>query len=942
MIVNMMIESSERSLDPSNIFQGDVEEIFKKLNQTIAVLQKVQDSFEYVRDNLSICYKEPQEGEEPVVQKPWAFHRRNVFQRLIEFVERLKVIRNILGTHLEFSKLEKVEIGGIKGRQLSQKCEHIFEEFNKLYNVFNNIQYDVLDLTDTSIIKDYDAFNEKCEDLDRRLAAIFAQAFDDCYNLESIFKMINVIGNLIHRPAINSEVTVKFPVIIEFFNHELDTVKKLYDEGKKYGVPLHKNYPPVSGTLLWIQTMKNRIGLPIEDFKLLEHDIVKSEDALHAFDKVDQMMSILDNEYVQVFKKWCEYVPGQIEKSMSKLELVKIAKDLIALNLDKELVAILREVRYMKLLEVENVPAEALELFEASEALVHTVQEFNRIVDWYNYLRLNTNVYEANLIKHDMEEVDELLKLVTQERTWYQNDPTIVHNIYEQVEQLHHRVKQAQTNISKSLSSIQAWVEQPLYERKDNKKENLLSLDDRAERLQKRVDLITACNEELKSRIKENYELFFQEPMEEEQPPPEEEEEPPPPPEPEPDKKGKKGKGKDKKEKKEKPPKKTESQIEREEEEARLQAELEEKKQAKLAMWKAYLLDIEGKVKDLLGKSTTISLRLILVETGDIPPVTPLFELLMELHDPDIVYVPSADLQDPNNFLTFMESLMEDMFCMAKYIDRIDPDGGDSFYELAKENRELQRMTDDISVRVANAMEKAMEFIKVFEDYVPLWSEDRQEYLRQFLLYGRQLTLEELMQLRDETQPAIKETPPTIPQFKEQIDTYEDLYKKVEKIQSEEIIMEWLRVDVKPLRQAILNIACKWGNLFKQHLYNHVIDSLNELENFIKEAIAAMQVPLTENDYDGLIKVMGYLWKVKERQIETDGMFDPLKQIMDLLKEYGVEFPEEIYVQLQEIPDRWNQCKKVSKISFVQLSVFLISESDFIAVISRLLGSLPL
>ncbi|CAH1960839.1 unnamed protein product [Acanthoscelides obtectus] len=913
MIVNMMIESCERSLDPSNIFQGDVEEIFKKLNLTVDVLQKVQDSFEYVRENLSACYREPAEGEEPVVQKPWAFHRRNIFQRLIDYVGRLKVIRNILGTHLEFSKLEKVEIGGIKGRQLSAKCEHIFEEFNKLYNVFNNIQYDVLDLNDQNIIKDYDAFNEKCIDLDRRLAAIFSQAFDDCYNLESVFKLINVIGNLINRPPINKEITVKFPVIIEFFNDELDTVKKLYDDGKKYGPPLHKNYPPVSGTLLWLQTMKNRICNPLEDFKILENDIVKTEDAQHAFEKSEQMVSILDNEFVQVFRTWCDYVPGQIEMSMSKLELIQTGNQLIALNLDKELVAILREVRYMKLLEIEDVPPEAVQLFEESESLVHTVNEFKRIVEWYNYLRLETNQYEKNLIQHDMGDIDQMLKVVTEERTWYQNDPTIVHNIYEHVQQLYHRVKQAQTNISKSLANIQTWVDQPLYERKDQKKENLLSIDDKGERWQRRADLIMACNEDLKAKIKENYELFFQEPVEEESPlPPEVEEESPPPPEPEADKKGKKGKDKKGKEKKEKLPKKIESQIVREEREVRLQAELAEKKQAKLCMWRAYLRDVEDKVRVLLEKAITISLRLILDETGDCPPVTPLFELLMELHDPDIVYVPSADMQDPNNFLTFVESLIEDMFSMTKHVDRIDPEAQGPFYEQAKDSRDLLVMSDEISVRVATAMEKALEFMKEFEEYMSLWLEDRQEYLRQFLQYSRQLTIEEIMQMKDEAQPPIKETPPTIQQFKEQIDTYEDLYKKVEKIQPEEIIMDWLRLDVKPLRQAILNIACKWGNLFKQHLYNHVIHSLDELENFIKEAITAMQVPLTENDYDGLLKVMGYLWKVKERQIETDAMFDPLKQIMDLLKEYGVEFPEDIYVQLQEIPDRWNQCKKIA------------------------------
>ena len=123
---------------------------------------------------------------------------------------------------------------------------------------------------------------------------------------------------------------------------------------------------------------------------------------------------------------------------------------------------------------------------------------------------------------------------------------------------------------------------------------------------------------------------------------------------------------------------------------------------------------------------------------------------------------------------------------------------------------------------------------------------------------------------------------------------------------------DWMRVNVRPLKQAILNTICKWGNLFKQHLYDRVINSLNELDSFIVEAIQAMQVELAEDDYDGLIKVMGYLFKVKERQLETDNMFEPLKEIMDLLFEYGMEFPEEVHVQLQEIPDRWQQCKKVA------------------------------
>jgi hypothetical protein len=61
----------------------------------------------------------------------------------------------------------------------------------------------------------------------------------------------------------------------------------------------------------------------------------------------------------------------------------------------------------------------------------------------------------------------------------------------------------------------------------------------------------------------------------------------------------------------------------------------------------------------------------------------------------------------------------------------------------------------------------------------------------------------------------------------------------------------------------------------------------------------ALKKPLKEGDYDGLVEVMGHLMKVKERQVATDSMFEPLKQTIELLKSYGEEMPEEIYLKLQ-------------------------------------------
>jgi Dynein heavy chain, N-terminal region 1. len=62
-------------------------------------------------------------------------------------------------------------------------------EFEVAFTVFEGIAYDPLDPSDRSFLYDYDVFKSKIEDLDHKLAAIFSQAFEDCYNLENLYKV---------------------------------------------------------------------------------------------------------------------------------------------------------------------------------------------------------------------------------------------------------------------------------------------------------------------------------------------------------------------------------------------------------------------------------------------------------------------------------------------------------------------------------------------------------------------------------------------------------------------------------------------------------------------------------------------------------------------------------------------------------------------------------
>lgn len=41
-------------------------------------------------------------------------------------------------------------------------------------------------------------------------------------------------------------------------------------------------------------------------------------------------------------------------------------------------------------------------------------------------------------------------------------------------------------------------------------------------------------------------------------------------------------------------------------------------------------------------------------------------------------------------------------------------------------------------------------------------------------------------------------------------------------MESVHIFSAWFQVDLRPLRQALLNTVSKWGNMYKQHLVDHV------------------------------------------------------------------------------------------------------------------------
>jgi dynein heavy chain len=53
---------------------------------------------------------------------------------------------HLTSTIIQFNKLQKIEIGNTKGKQLTASVMQIFDEFGKAVEEFMTVKYDIMDI----------------------------------------------------------------------------------------------------------------------------------------------------------------------------------------------------------------------------------------------------------------------------------------------------------------------------------------------------------------------------------------------------------------------------------------------------------------------------------------------------------------------------------------------------------------------------------------------------------------------------------------------------------------------------------------------------------------------------------------------------------------------------------------------------------------------------
>ncbi|XP_022380343.1 dynein heavy chain 9, axonemal [Enhydra lutris kenyoni] len=841
-ICNLLIQQASNYLRPEGLLRSEVEESQRKLHVAVDTLSCFKQGFQDRREHLHTYFKENQEVRE------WDFQSSLVFERLDGFLGRLLMVQDLLKTALDFHQLGKLEFSGIRGNALSRQVQQMYDRFQEMYGVFSESSYDCLDPQSTEFENDVCEFNQRVEDLDRRLGTIFSQAFDDAPSLEHAFKLLDIAGKLLERPLIAQDASEKYLLLIQMFIKDLDTVRDIYSqhiqEEAEHGFSsVHKNMPTVAGGLRWARELRERIQEPYAIFRRITHLCMDSAEGKRMTQKYEDMLSLLEKYETRLYEDWCQTVS---EKSQYNLSRPLLKRDpetkQITVNFNAQLISVLKEMSYLEPRQMAQVPETAATMFSSKEFYRQLVAKLELMASWYNKVVKTLLEVEYPLVEEELRDIDLRLRAAEGTLNWKTEGIwDYVIQITNGIHDLKQRIQKAKDNVEEIQNIMKTWVS-PIFKRKDGKKECLLSMDDQHDRMEKYYHLIKESGLKIHALVQENLGLFAADPTSD--------------------------------------------------------------------IWKTYLSYIDEMLLDGFFLAIECSLKYLLENTENKAGLTPIFEAQLSLAIPELVFSPSLEYGVKGGFYDAVEGLVTSIFGISSLVPRLSPQNGSPHYQADMEGMaHLASMRSTLLDRVQSVLALCCGYRNAFSQYSYLYVEDRGETLSQFLLYGRVLTPEEM---EAHAEDGIPENPPLLHQFKAQIDSYENLYEEVCRLEPIKVFDGWMKIDLRPLKATLLNVIKRWSLMFKQHLVDYVTNSLAALEVFIKNSESGMLKKVEKGDFKGLVEVMGHLMAVKERQGSTNEMFEPLKQTIELLKTYEQELPELVFKQLEELPEKWNNVKKMA------------------------------
>ena len=800
----------------------------------------------------------------------WNITTNALFVRLDAFSERCQDIQHLTTTIVQFSKLNKIEIGGTKGKTLTTSVKQIHTEFLQAVDEFKKVTYDIMNVGAKEFDDDFYEFRCKIKELERRLASILTQGFDDSDTIYGRFKLLDSFEGLLTRPIIQDELEKKHITLIESYKQDVKAVQQIFLENKALvdkldpRAPIAKNMPPVTGAINWTRGLMERIKEPMEKLSNLSQTVLEREEYKDVQKLYKSLMKNL-SEYQQAKREeWAAEVDKSCKDKLNQPLLAKDSKDLLKVNFDPVLVKLLREVKYFLLINMQ-VPQAAQKIFTDQEVYRTQTGNLDMIVGMYNEIKQNLHPVEYPLLHERILKMDQILEPGFKELKWRSaNINDFIHSAMSFVKDVNSTVKSMQSNLASIQRVMAKWAEKPLLERKSKP----MTPDDfdqahKAAVVNRHSEIVTG-GRDINKLMKETGECV----------------------------KGAK----------------------------------------KSPEWITYQDFVNEKVIKGLGEVISISLYHlsdlfdpVIIKKTD---VMPMFDIRIELADTRVVFTPEIESKLRGNGLRdLVHGWISDFIKICTLVNRIDTAPGDYLIEV-RDQFEFKYGLSKIENHLDWIENETNKFKNTFMEYSYLWNEDLNQVFDEFLKLAEVTKKsddpnfdEEEEKVKDEklkSHPIFQGVSIKIPElnlFNDKISHLKTVQTKIASVQSPNDIA-WLRINVEPLKFALNNRVTKWINIYTDFLQKNVTGTIRNLTKFIENISKAIEIEDSENiPQDILMRVMSSIRDVRTIKNKCDTLFTPMREQVVLLKKHGVHTDGDLIGKIDELKNKWDELKgKVERV----------------------------
>ncbi|KAL6747291.1 flagellar outer dynein arm heavy chain beta [Haematococcus lacustris] len=455
---NDLIMQACKYVPGSELLQTEPSEAVDKLRLTLRVLGAFKNYyFEYRTLSLT---------DTPA--NPWKFQNSSLFSRLDTFMERCHDMMDMMSTCVQFNKLERVEIGNTKGKVLTNGVKAIHSDFQAAVERFQGVHYDVMDTDAKQFDEDFYAFRVVIRELERRLAAIIIQAFDDCTTISMTFKLLDSFEGLLDREVIAGDLEKKHADLLASYAADLKDVADIFHAYQHRPI-MAKNSAPHSGAVAWVRGLVERIDEPMQKLRTMNKVILEMEQAKEIQKTYDSLMAAMAEYQAKQVAAWCKRVAATSNEKLNQPLLALTPHGVLGVNFDPELVRMLRETKYFLLLKVE-VPEAAQTIFQHSDTFRQQISSLDLICSIYNKVQKTILDVEKPLVQQKLDDVQQALVRGQSELNWKSESiDAYIRECMEMVRDVDTILSTIKDNVKATQNILRTWEKNLMFDRKEGK-----------------------------------------------------------------------------------------------------------------------------------------------------------------------------------------------------------------------------------------------------------------------------------------------------------------------------------------------------------------------------------------------------------------------------------------------------------------------------------------